>query len=163
MNPPIQTYYVVKTAYQLAYPVVHAVSCNNFEACYLLIQAGWDPAVPDNQALHIACINGCLDIVALLLSHKNIDPSLPNNHALKLAIHYDNIDVVRLLLADIRVCSMLDNTCIRYAVNLNRTIILALMLNRAQIAIEIETVSEAAKLGKTSIVNILTRLPIAGW
>ena len=62
-----------------------------------------DPSDRFNSALRLACENGHLSIVNLLLQNDNVDPSDLNNSAIKAALSNKHLEIVNRLLQDSRI------------------------------------------------------------
>lgn len=75
----------------------------NIDKAQELLKAGVNPAELRNIAIRIACCNGHVDIVKLLLQDERVDPADDSNFAIRYASCFDHVDVVELLLQDSRV------------------------------------------------------------
>ena len=74
----------------------YAVSFGKVLPVQMLHKWGVKPTVDD---LTIACANGYVELVRLLLNNPNIDPNRKKGIALKHAIHHGHIDIVKELLS----------------------------------------------------------------
>ena len=64
--------------------------------------AEMDPFVGLDNAFYVACANGQIDIVRLLLKDRQLDPSANNNEAIHVALKYCHDEVVKVILRDRR-------------------------------------------------------------
>lgn len=80
--------------------LIEACRTGNVERVKELLQQGVDPTSDNNLALHVACRNGQLNVVATLLQDERVDPTDSNNSPIGAACILNYTDVVALLLKD---------------------------------------------------------------
>jgi ankyrin repeat protein len=87
------------------------IACNNghIDIIGLLLDLDVDPSDDNNFSIRVACQKGFTEIVEILLKDARIDPTVDSNYPLRAAIAVNNLEIVKLLLADIRIDPSLDD------------------------------------------------------
>lgn len=62
--------------------MLSACEQGDLDTLTFLLQRNIDPSENSNRSIQLACENGHLEIVKLLLSHPKVDPSAVNNRAI---------------------------------------------------------------------------------
>lgn len=122
-----------------------------------------DPLHEDWYVFLLACQNGWIDAVRILLSDKRVDPTDNNNSAIGLACENGHVELVKLLYADSRVYSMITvNHLIRVAADKGHVEVVRFLLRDERFDHDIDhgaMIQKAAFDGQTEIVRLLLSDP----
>lgn len=83
--------------------IVDSSEAGDVKEVGLLISQGVDPTVYNDAAIRVACGNGHIEVVKLLLADPRVDPTTRSNHCILVSIMSRNIELFKIIISDYRI------------------------------------------------------------